>query len=214
MRAKWTALILVILATLATDVSAQKWELTAFGGYRWGGELNDGSYTDNTVNVRDLQFEDGPCWGFKAGYNINPRFEAEIMYDRQHTSFKFVNESLGADTTLGDGKLDYVMGGVSINLLDPEYKLMPYFTFYAGGAHLVPDDADSKWFWALGYALGASYFFTENLGAMIENRGTSTVVTGNSTLFCSQDDPDNCIVLPRDTWMWQIGLSLGVVVAF
>jgi opacity protein-like surface antigen len=214
MQMKPVTIVLALLALLATDADAQKWEFTAFGGYRWGGELSDGSTSDGTVNVSDLQFEDGPCWGLTAGYNINPRFEVELLFDRQHTSFKFMNERLGADSTLGDGKLEYLMGGISINLLDPEYKLMPYFTFYLGAAHLVPDGAESNWFSALGYSLGVTYFFTENFGALIENRGTSTIVTDSSTLFCSEDNPDDCIVLPSDTWMWQVGLSVGVVVAF
>jgi hypothetical protein len=209
-------LVLSLICTVvAFDAEAQKWEFGAFGGYRWGGQLSDGSWDDGTVNVGDLQFEDGPCWGVTAGYNINPRFEVELMYDRQHTSFKFVNERLAADETIGDGKLDYVMGGLSINLLDPDYKLMPYFAFYLGAAHIVPDsNRDSDWFAAVGYALGVTYFFTDHVGAMVENRGTSTILTSSASLLCSEEDPDQCIVIPEDTWMWQIGLAAGVVIAF
>ena len=149
-----------------------------------------------------------------AGYKITDRFEVEVLYDRQHTSFKFVNERLGTDSTLGDGNVDYLMAGLSVDLLPPDYKLMPYFTFYLGATHIVADNADSNWFSAVGYALGATYYFSEHLGAMIENRGTSTIVTDSASILCSKDDPDNCIVLPTDTWMWQVGLSAGVVIAF
>lgn len=214
MHFKWIAIIVALVVVKAGDAGAQTWEFTAFGGYRWGGELSDGSYSEDLVNVSDLKFDDGPCWGVTAGYHLNPRFEIEVLYDRQHTSFKFVNERLAADTTLGDGKLDYLMAGLSINLLPPEYKLMPYFTFYVGATHIVPDDAESNWFTSLGYALGVTYYFSDHLGAMLENRGTSTVVTGNSSLICSESDPNDCIVLPKDTWMWQVGLAVGVVVDF
>jgi len=214
MQLKPIAIVLLLLSVLAARAEAQKWEFAAFGGYRWGGELSDGSNNDDLVNVSDLQFESGPCWGLTAGYKITDRFEVEVLYDRQHTSFKFVNERLGADSTLGDGYVDYLMAGLSVDLLPPDYKLMPYFTFYLGATHIVADDADSNWFSAVGYALGATYFFTEHVGAMIENRGTSTIVTDNASILCSKDDPDNCIVLPADTWMWQIGLSAGVVIAF
>ena len=201
---------MALLFVLVADAGAQKWEFSAFGGYRWGGELGDGSY-ENFEGT--LHFENGPCWGLTAGYNINPRFEIELLYDRQHTSFKFEYERVGADTTLGDGKVDYLMAGLSINLLPEDYKLMPYFTFYLGATHVIPDSgSDSSWFSAAGYALGVKYFFTEHLGAMVENRGTSSILTDSATLVCS--DTDRCVTLPADTWMWQIGLSLGVVVTF
>jgi opacity protein-like surface antigen len=203
---------MALLLVMAADAGAQKWEFSAFGGYRWGGELGDGSYSNSEGT---LQFENGPCWGLTAGYNINPRFEIELLYDRQHTSFKFKNERVGADTTLGDGKVDYIMAGLSINLLPEDYKLMPYFAFYLGATRIVPDNSssDSSWFTAAGYALGVTYFFTEHIGAMVENRGTSTILTDGATLLCG-DETDQCFTLPADTWMWQIGLALGVVVTF
>jgi hypothetical protein len=211
-------MVLLTFLTLpaAVDAQPQKWELSAFGGYRWGGKLSDGSYSDDPVNLSNLQFENGPCWGVTAGYNINPRFEVELLFDRQHSSFKFVNDRLGADETIADGKVDYFMAGLSINLLPPDYKLMPYFTFYLGATHLVPNDSglNSDWFAAAGYSLGVNYFFTERLGVLVENRGTSTIITSSASLLCDKDVPDRCIVLPRDTWMWQIGLAVGVVVAF
>jgi opacity protein-like surface antigen len=211
MQLKTAVIVLALLQVSAADAGAQKWELSAFGGYRWGGELSDGSYESSTGT---LNFEDGACWGLTAGYNINPRFEIELLYDRQHTSLRFEYERVGADTTFGDGKVDYIMAGLSVNLLEEDYKLMPYFSLYLGATRIVPDDSssDSSWYTAAGYALGVTYFFTENLGAMVENRGTSTILTSQSTLVCT--DTDDCVTIPADTWMWQIGLSLGVVVTF
>ena len=215
MQLKTTAILLALLCVLVADADAQKWEFSAFGGYRWGGELSDGSYNDDLLSTRDLQFENGPSWGLTAGYNITPRFEIELLYDRQYTSFKFVNERLGVDESLGEGRVDYLMAGLSINLLPPDYKLMPYFAFYLGATHILPHDTnlESNWFSAAGYALGVTYFFTEHVGAMVENRGTSTIITDSASLFCDHEN-ERCIVLPRDTWMWQIGLSAGVVFTF
>lgn len=212
MQLRSIAMFLVVLSVLAADAEAQKWEFSAFGGYRWGGELSDGSFENDKGT---LQFENGPAWGLTAGYNITPRFEIELLYDRQHTSLKFEFERVGADETLGDGKVDYLMAGLSINLLPPDYKLMPYFAFYLGATRVVADDSssDSNWFSAAGYALGATYFFTEHLGAMVENRGTSSILTDQATLVCG-DVTDQCVVIPKDTWMWQIGLSVGVVITF
>ncbi len=210
-------LVLAMVSLVAVDANAGKWELEAFGGYRWGGDLSDGSFADdpdNPVNVSDLQFTSGPSWGLSAGYNINPRFEIKLKYDRQHTSLKFVNTRLGADETLGDAKLDYLMAGVAINLVDEDFKLKPYFAFYLGATYLTPDalERDSSWYSALGYALGVKYFFNEHFGVMVENTGESTILTDGATLFCSDDD--RCVTIPRDTWMWQIGLSAGVVFTF
>jgi len=210
-------LILTIVSLVAADANAGKWDLEAFGGYRWGGDLSDGSYADdpdNPVNVSDLHFTSGPSWGFSAGYNINPRFEIKLKFDRQHTTFQFTNDRLGADETLGDTKLDYLMAGLAITLVDEDFKLKPYFAFYLGATHLTPDDSsrDSSWYSALGYALGVRYFFTEYFGVMVENTGESTILTDGATLFCTDDG--QCVTIPKDTWMWQIGLSAGVVFTF
>jgi len=212
MRLKTTAILLALLTVLVPEAGAQKWEFSAFGGYRGGGELSDGSYeTDKGT----LKFDDGGCWGLKAGYHLNPRFEVELLYDRQHTAFRFEYERVGADETLGEGKVDSLMAGLSVNLLPPDYKLMPYFTFYLGATRIVPSESglDSSWYSAAGYALGVTYLFTEHLGALVENRGTSTILTDGATLLCGAE-PDQCITLPQDTWMWQIGLAAGVVFVF
>jgi opacity protein-like surface antigen len=203
---------LAVLAALATDAEAQKWEFSAFGGYRWGGKLNDGRFSDDLVSVSDLRFDSGPTGAVTAGYNLTSRFEIEALYDRQRTSFKFVNDRLGADQTLGNGSLDYLMAGFSVNLLPPEYKLMPYFTFYLGAMHLVPDESslESSWFSAVGYALGVTYYFTEHVGVMAVHHGTSVVITKGESLLCDSKN-ERCIVLPSDIWMWQLGLSAGVV---
>ena len=191
MKLKATAVILILLTVLAPQAGAQKWEFSAFGGYRWGGELSDGSYGDDTGT---LKVDDGGCWGLTAGYHLNPRFEVEVLYDRQHTAFRFEYERAGADETLGEGKVDYLMAGLSVNLLPPDYKLMPYFTLYLGATHVVPNDPglDSSWYSAAGYALGVTYLFTDHVGALVENRGTSTIVTDSATLLCGTE-PDQCI---------------------
>ena len=212
MRIQTAIVFLALVLILAGDARAQKLQLTAFGGYRWGANLTDGNYESL---VGTLRFDNGPCWGFTAGYIINPRFEIELLYDRQHTSFEFQYEKVGADTTLGNGKLDYVMAGISFNLMPEDYKLMPYFTFYLGGTHIVPNNSntDSSWYTAVGYALGVKYFFTERWGVLAVNRGASTILTSSTTLLCGSD-PDQCITLPADTWLWQFELALGAVVTF
>ena len=91
---------------------------------------------------------------------------------------------------------------------------MPFFGFYLGATRIVPDDdsRESEWFSSLSYAVGVRYYFREWLGVLVQNRGTSSIITDSESLLC--DDDDRCIRIPKDTWMWQIDVSAGVIFAF
>lgn len=200
------------------EVRAQKFEVTPFFGYRWGGELSDGSYSNYGPYVVSLDFASGPSYGVIAGYYIKPRYQIEVFWDRQETTLKVVNKTLDTSEDLADGKIDYIHAGLLMMLLPDDYKLKPFFSFSLGATQIIPSDSsiDSEWFSSVGFALGAKYYFSEHVGVRVSTRGVSTVVTDGDQYFCDEDEVNGqgCFVLPKDTWMWQIDLTLGVIVAF
>jgi hypothetical protein len=209
------ALILALIATGATDVAAQKWEITPFLGYRWGGKLNDGVYEERVAGSDDLQFSSGVDYGLTLGYFVKPKIQIQAYWDRQNSSFGIVNDRLGIDTTLTDCTIDYYQVGFMMLPLDPEIRLQLFFSFSVGATYISPSDSryEAEWFSSLGFTLGVRYFFTDHVGGLIQTRGMSTVMTEQDHLFCDELT-QQCYGLPKDTYMGQINLSMGVVFAF
>lgn len=206
-----------VLAVLCvTDTAAQNWEITPFFGYRWGGKLDDGRYyEDRVVSSEDLQFESGMDYGLTVGYFVKPQIQIQAFWDRQHSSFKIINDRLGVDTTITDAKVDYYQIGVMMLPLDPEIRLQLFFAFSVGATYIIPrnSDVESEWFSSLGFTLGVRYFFTDDIAGLVQTRGMSTVMTENDHLFCD-DVTNECYGLPANTYMGQINVSVGAVFAF
>jgi hypothetical protein len=208
-------LFLVISALNASALWAQKWEVSPFFGYRWGGELSDGTYGDPDAFDETLQFESGPNYGLIVGYFVQPKIQVRAFWDRQNTSLDVIFEQLDKEEKLGDATIDYLHLGVLMLFLEPDIRLQPFFVVSLGGTYISPagSNIDSSWFTSAGYAVGVRYFFTDNVGGFIQNRGTSSVITDSEQRFCNEET-DKCYTLPKDTWMFQIDISAGVIIAF
>ena len=85
-------IVTMLIVGIAADASAQRWEITPFGGYRWGGTLDDGWATDDPQRTIDLVFDSGPNYGLILGFFVKPKYEIEVFVDRQHTTLKAVND--------------------------------------------------------------------------------------------------------------------------
>jgi hypothetical protein len=213
--------ILMTLLALAvvggSEVRAQKFEVTPFGGYRWGGKLSDGSYSTVGPYVVSLNFANGGSYGLIVGYYVKPRYQIEVFWDRQHTTLELVNETLDSSEDLANGKVDYLQAGLLMLLFPEDYKLQPFFSFSVGATHIGPDisNVDSHWFSSVGYAIGVKYYFSERFGVRVSSRGMSSIVTNSDKYFCDLDSIDSpgCFILPKDTWMWQFDVTAGVIVA-
>ena len=208
-------LFLVFSSLNAAGVWAQKWEVSPFFGYRWGGELSDGTYGDPDTFDETLQFDAGPNYGLIVGYFVQPKIQVRAFWDRQNTSLDVIFEQLDKEEKLGDATIDYLHLGVLMLFLEPDIRLQPFFAFSLGGTYISPagSSIDSSWFTSAGYAVGVRYFFTDNVGGFVQNRGTSSVITDGEKRFCN-DETDKCYTLPEDTWMFQIDISAGLIVAF
>lgn len=212
---KISLMILTLTALNAVTVKAQKWEVSPFFGYRWGGELSDGSYGEPDAFDETLKFSAGPSYGLVVGYFVQPRIQVRAFWDRQHTSLDLLFEQLGEERRLGDGTIDYLHLGVMMLILEPDIRLQPFFAVSIGGTYIDPQGSavDSGWYSSAGYALGVRYFFTDNFAGFVQNRGTSSVITDSEQHFCGEE-ADTCFTLPKDTWMYQIDISAGLVFAF
>ena len=215
MQRRTLVLLIALIAIGATDVAAQKWEVTPFVGYRWGGNLNDGVYEESVAGSEDLQFADGVDYGLTLGYFVKPKIQIQAFWDRQHSSFSIVNDRLGIDNQITDCTIDYYQVGVMMLPLDPEIRLQLFFSFTVGATYISPSESqyESEWFSSLGFTLGVRYFFTDHVAGLIQTRGMSTVMTEQDHLFCDEVT-QKCFGLPANTYMGQINLSAGVVFAF
>ncbi len=205
---------IVLLTAIATDAGAQRWEITPFGGYRWGGTLDDGIQPVEPTVTIDLTFDNAPNYGLILGFFVKPNIEIEAFVDQQQTTLKAVRSVDNQEETLFDATITYYQLGLLMLLMSPDDPLQPFFSFSLGRAQIAPtDNSKSEGFNAIGLALGVRYFFTDHIGIRGQSRMMSTVITDDKQYFCN-DDTGNCVELPANTWMTQIDLSFGVIIAF
>ena len=206
---------IVLLAGMAANAGAQRLEITPFGGYRWGGTLDDGIRPVEPTNTIDLVFDNGPNFGLIAGFFVKPNIQIEAFFDRQHSALRAVNDTYNLDKKAFDARIDYYHLGVLMLLMSPDDPLQPFFSFSLGWTQIRPGDSEtnSEGFYSVGLALGVRYFFTDHIGIRGQSRMMSTVITDTKQYFCN-DETGECFELPEDTWMTQIDLSFGVIFAF
>ena len=94
---KFLILVFVIACgascALAQDSFADKFEVTPFGGYKFGGKINvygydtEGTYPTANANIQNVYVKSNLDYGVIADYSIWSSFAAEFMWVRQPTIY-------------------------------------------------------------------------------------------------------------------------------
>ncbi len=204
-----TAASAVLVLIVASDVRADDLdtEITAFGGYRFGGTF-DVQDTDSSYEWQDAS-SFGLIWN--QAHKDNTEWEvflAQQDSDAELSGTAMLDPNVSVETTTLQIGGTYLWEGT---------KAHRYLVATIGGTHIKADsrDSESDTFLSGSIGLGVKVAPTSRIGLRLEARW-HLVLTNNSTdLFC-QTGPDLniCAVKTEGDLFNQVETFAGVVVRF
>ena len=210
---KLTSLLLIALFAMpfANTASAQSnpgmFELTPFGGYRFGGTFEDAE-TDATVEL-DNNNSFGLIFNVREAANT----QWEVIYSRQSTQTD--TSELGIAEQSLDLDIHYFQVGGTVQ--GGSDRVRPYLAATIGGTFMEPglSSFDSDVFWSFSLGTGLNFMPTKRLGFRLEARAFATLVDSDTGLFCaSGPNAAGCAISIDGTVLWQFETFAGVVFRF
>jgi hypothetical protein len=182
-----------------------KFELTPFGGYRWGGTL----YGETTGFRDDFDVASSGSFGANLGIPIGlGDMKLELMANRQNTHLELGGGLFNPNERVTDFDVSYYHAGLQIPLSNAR-DVQPFVVISAGVANLdlnVPGLSQETRFSASA-GIGAKIPFNEHVGLRLEARGyfTSLDDGGDECFRCYND-------YGRD--LYQGETNVGIVISF
>lgn len=191
--------------------TTQRVDVTAFAGYRFGGQFDVPDSTQNADVRSDTSF--GVALGLRAAtagvYDELDRYE--LFYSRQPTHLS-TNPTVGpADVTI-----EYLHIGASKEFATSEHA-RPYILGAIGATRLsldAPDASDTTRF-SLSMAMGLRVPVRERFSLRFEGRGYLTFLSADSSVFCASGSTDGaCSIHGSGSALFQFELLAGATFGF
>jgi opacity protein-like surface antigen len=203
------AVAALVATATAPSAGAQRFELTPFGGYQWGGSFDTDALGD--ISAGELSEQDSFSWGVLLGVRATTSTVGEIWYLRQDSDVRF-DPSFGESTTPGKISNNYVQfgGRQEFNTLA---RVSPFVSGSLGFNILDSDDLDATWRFA--WTLGGGAMFklpNERVALRLDLRWMATLVpSGEYSTWCSVW---GCYAAGGSTLLNQGQASGGLAIAF
>ena len=210
--AKPSLLLLLAALLVAPSASAQSVELTAFGGFRFGGTFMD-EFGDFFI---DLEVEDGGSYGAILDIPLGSqnRWNLELYYSHQASELFEDEGFLSNDVLVADLDVDYFHVGAQY--VWNTGRIKPFFGGSVGATRFSPVGFDSETRPSVGVNGGMKVMFGEHLGLRLELRAISTLVDdGDDEVFCRGrgNNRFDCYGYD-DEYFFQGEALVGLVLAF
>jgi hypothetical protein len=215
-------MLAVSVALVGTEARAARYEVTAFGGYRWGGKVEGGSYDPSSPGNYgyDLKINDGPNFGIVVDWNtITPQLQLEVFWEHQATDLRINDNVTGEQYALFDVNVDYWHAGILYEISQPYENaasppVRPFLGLTLGATRFGPqtDRYEKAWRFSVGFMGGVKTFVNERVGFRFQSRLMTTYFQGDSGSFC--DNTGVCFTVLGATLMNQIDLTAGVIFTF
>jgi hypothetical protein len=198
---------------MAQDMTTKRFDITAFGGWRWGGSA--------TIQETELFLQASECLGGAVDLSVYESWEGIVFLEAWFSQQRATVEARLSSTEPKEerGKVDirYYMGGIGYEWKLP--KANPYFAFIMGATEFSPTEAaagvttpEGNTRFAWGFAGGLKYKLGPQVGIRADVRGygtqTDLVETGWG---CGYYD---CGVVSYEKTIWQGDATAGVFIAF
>jgi len=203
-----------LLACITPVARAQKgFEITPFGGSRFGGIIDETSSNTNTT-FDYLTIKSSVNYGAIFDYHLWDNFEPEFMWNRQPTELAGHVPATGGRMDLTSANLDMYQFGFLYSFRRPEAKLKPFFVGGLGFTHFGSNgtlDFSNRLSYNMG--IGAKYFFNKYVGLRLEGRWAPSRTTTSPTEYC---DPFSgfCYAATAANHAEQGEANLGLVIRF
>lgn len=182
-------------------------QVTPFGGYRFGGDFE---VQDSTTSV-DL--DDSSSFGLLLNARHSNNTTWELLYSKQQT-----------DAQLGDSMAGFIGVKTDLSMLQiggtyhgDGDKLQPYVALTVGGTHIRTsgNGPDSDTFFSGSIGIGMNVAPNNHLGLRVEARAYGTLTDSSTDLFCQTGPDINICALRIDgTLLNQIEIFAGLTFRF
>ncbi len=218
---KFLILVFVIACgascALAQDSFADKFEVTPFGGYKFGGKINVYGYDANS-NVENVFVKSNLDYGVIADYSIWSSFAAEFMWVRQPTIYSQEDYDTTPPTSdfLAKGTLSTYTFGVNYTFRG-DSKVRPFVAGGLGWTNFGNLDSQPSVLYvgfynkfAYNIGGGVKYFFNKYAGLRFDLR----FAPSRTTPGVSEECYITCEEVSSSYHMNQGEVNLGLILKF
>ncbi len=208
-RLKLLAAALALLTAVPSfaQTSPGAFELTPYGGYRFGGTFED------VDGQGEVELDDDASFGLIMNFRESGNTQWEVIYSQQNTTADI------ADFALPLSEVDIRLQSLQLGgtYMGEGERVRPYLAATIGGTHVEPDDSafDDDTFWSFSIGGGLQIAPSNRVGLRLEARGWGTLVSSSTSLFCSSGPQGGLCAIEIDGRMlWQFETFAGVVFRF
>jgi opacity protein-like surface antigen len=189
---------------VTSTTAAQTFEITPFGGWRFGGGFSD------LETGADLDLDDSLSYGviLSIPWNDPPRSRVELIWSRQDTT---VSAADAAEHVL-DLDVQYLHIGGMVPFKTPNDRLETLISGGLGATFMRPgtDGAGSETLFSLSVGVGLLYRASDHIGIRLEARGYYTFTEADAAIFCA----GGCVIAFSANGFAQGDLTAGLQLSF
>jgi len=199
---KGMVLLALTLMLGFSPVWAEKGDITAFGGWQFGGSIK--------TSVGTLKIKDNWNFGAVLDLSIRPGIQLELSYSRMESEVN-LKTTLQPSVHLFDAVVEYFHIG-ALRVLRPG-KVQPYTSFTIGMTHFNPKAANisSEWRFSMNLGLGVKIFPSERIGLRLQGRLMMPIINSGAGFWWG---PGGGYVTVGGEVMLQGDLTAGLIIRF
>jgi hypothetical protein len=169
-------LALLFLVPVAAAAQTYRFELTPTAGYRLKGSI---AASSDLGFATDVQVDEKAIYGLTFDIPLSPRWQLELLANRQDTTFSVDGGLLDPARVLGKVNLDFYQAGFLYQ--EGRGQVNPFLVGTAGIARIDPQfpELNAETYFAATLGGGVKIFFSPNVGLRLEARGYWTNVQTN-----------------------------------
>lgn len=194
----------LVAVAIAATAQAQTFEITPFGGWRFGGGFAD------LETGGDVSLDDEVSFGVILGipWNQEHRSRLELVWSRQPTSVILA----GFENSEFDLDVDYLHLGGMVPFATAKKKLDTLLSAGVGATFFWPglSGAGTEVRFSASFGVGLLYHVSDRVGIRLEARGFYTFTETGGAIFCS----GGCVVAFSGSGFGQGELTAGLQLAF
>ena len=204
----FTGLVLMCCHAAAAAQSARPaFEITPFGGYRFGGAFN---VADEPTSYK---LDDAGSFGVIVNFPHRTNTNWEILYSRQSADAEF--DAVTINDALVDVDLQVLQLGGTYEFEGD--SVLPYLAATIGATHadVRSRGSASDTYWSASLGLGLLVSPSSRVGLRLEARAYSTFMNSGTDIFCKTGpDLNVCAVRLEGDILTQVETFAGVVIRF
>jgi opacity protein-like surface antigen len=191
--------------------SAQRVEITAFGG----GQLNGGLDLSNPLFHR-IEVHNGAAYGLAAGYALGDRYSLEFNWAYNKADAVGQPSAGGSDVKLFILDTNQYFGNFLVHLANREKRVRPFFLFGLGATNLSPAvtgiNSATRFAFALGG--GAKYNFSRRFGLRFQAKWSPTYITSTSDGYWCDALFGGCWAVSNSHYLHELDGTVGLTLRF